>query len=238
MLMFIALFALIAVGLYFLVRGRKAFPDAPTVSSLSELHMFTKSGTVIDSQSRTETAYRSTTTGGSTLLADGIGTVSPPTTTTTASTVEVIRIFLREGNGAEFEAEVDNLGFGVRPGHEVTVIYAGDQASQQGHPMGLSNRTTNQSAILSHRVEWLLRRKSATLGCAALAVIPFLSMLFGGIVLNVVLGQDPRSNTGNGILVGIVVFAIIGIWLWRSRQQAERLKAEIVATLQRQLALH
>jgi hypothetical protein len=63
-------------------------------------------------------------------------------------------------------------------------------------------------------------------------------MLFGGIVLNVVLGQDPRSNTGNGILVGVVVFAIIGMWLWRSRQQAERLKAEIIATLQRQLALH
>lgn len=91
------------------------------------------------------------------MLADGVGTVLASTTSISSSAMEVIWILLRYDSGTEFDVEVENLNIGVRIGHTITALHAGDQTSQPGHAMAIANRTTNQSALPPYRVEWLIR---------------------------------------------------------------------------------
>jgi hypothetical protein len=235
MLMTLIFFGLIVWGLVVLWRGLPTSPNVQPVRSIGELDTFTRTGTVIDQQSRVETTVRTTTTGGSTLLMDGVGTRSAPTTSIASSSIEFIRLFLRDEQGAEFDVEIENPGFGIRPGHVVTILYAGNRRSQKYHPMAVANRTTNQCAVLHNRIEWLLIRRSTTLGCVALVVIPFLAMVVGGIFLDLLLGQDPRGHMGGRTSLGGLAFLVVVCALGLGWRRKERLKSEINAALQSEL---
>lgn len=235
MLMTLTFFGLIVWGLVVLWRGLPSSPNIKPVRSIGELDTFARTGTVVDQQSRVETTIRTTTTGGSTLLADGVGTRSAPTTSIASSSTEIIRLFLRDDQGAEFDAEIENPGFGIRPGHVVTILYAGNRRQQKYHAMAVANRTTNQRAVLQNRIEWLLIRRSTTLGCMALIALPFFAMLVGGIFLDLVLGQDPRGHMGGSTSIGGLAFLSVAGALGLGWHRKERLNAEINAALQSQL---
>ncbi len=231
MLTYILILVAIAFGLYFLVRGNKAFPNAEPIGSLRELYAFTRNGEVLDVKSRTETTISATTTNGSTLLIDGVGTTSPATTTVRTSSVEVTRMFLRDDTGQEFQVELEDIGFGIRQGHRVVILYGGNIATQSGYPMAVANLTTNQSTVLPHRVEWLLRRRSTSLGCAALAIVPFLTMLFASVLIAAVQGGDPRQQMSSATLFGGVALLAVGALLLLGRQRTEKLKKDIISAL-------
>ena len=206
-----------------------------TIRNVEELHSFSRSGTVIDREIRTETSFHATTTGGSSLLIDGVGTVSPPTTSVSSSTSEIVRMFLRDDSGDEFDVELEDAGMGFRTGHRVIILYAGDKRSGLGRPMAVANLTTDQTAVLPHRVEELIHRRSATLGCLALAVIPFFSMLLGNVLATILLGETPRGHIGTGLLFGFLALLLVGFRLLRGRQRNERLKHDIIEVLHNHL---
>lgn len=181
--------------------------DVGTIKAIDQLYMFTKVGTVVGNQNWSETSISTTTTtsGGGGYMHQGSGFISPSSssTTTSSSTTEQLRLFIREDDGDEFEAKFSEPGFGVREGHRVTVVYAGDQASQRGYPMGLANHSTNQSKIFKQRANWIIKQIGQTMGCAAVGAF---------LVLAIVLGMAA------GVAGVIVAAAPLGLLLYKHRQ--------------------
>lgn len=177
------------------------------IKTIDQLYMFTRVGTIEGSQNWSETSISTTTTtsGGGGYMHQGSGFISPASssTTTSSSTTEKLRLFVREDDGDEFEAKFSEPGFGVREGHRVTIVYAGDQASQAGYPMALVNHSTNQSKVFAERSNWIVDQIGKLLGCAAVGAF---------LVLAVVLGMAA------GFAGIIVAAAPLGLLLYKQRQ--------------------
>lgn len=181
--------------------------DVGTIQSIDQLYLFTKVGTIVGNQNWSETSISTTTTtsGGGGYMHQGSGFISPSSssTTTSSSTTEQLRLFIREDDGDEFEAKFSEPGFGVREGHRVTVVYAGDQASQRGYPMALANHSTNQSKVFAQRANWIIKQIGQTMGCAAVGAF---------LVLAIVLGMAA------GVVGVIIAAAPLGFLLHKHRQ--------------------
>lgn len=181
--------------------------DVGTIKSIDQLYMFTKVGTIAGSQNWSETSISTTTTtsGGGGYMHQGSGFISPASssTTTSSSTTEQLRLFIREDDGDEFEAKFSEPGFGVREGHRVTVVYAGDQASRAGYPMALANHSTNQSKIFTQRAKWIIKPVGQTMGCAAVGAFVILAVGLGAVA---------------GVAGVIVAAAPLGLLLYKLRQ--------------------
>lgn len=181
--------------------------DVGTIKAIDQLYLFTKVGTIVGNQNWSETSISTTTTtsGGGGYMHQGSGFISPSSssTTTSSSTTEQLRLFIREDDGDEFEAKFSEPGFGVREGHRVTIVYAGDQASQRGYPMALANHSTNQSKVFTQRANWIIKQIGQTMGCAAVAAFVILAIALGAVA---------------GIAGVIVAAAPLGLLLYKYRQ--------------------
>lgn len=168
------------------------------ITSLDQLHIFEKSGTIAALQHWVETNTTVTTTGGSGTVVNGNGNISGPSTTTHTSSTEMVRMFVREDGGTEFDVSLPDLGFGVREGHRVSFIYAGDQASRRGYPVAVVNHTTRKSEVLKSRVSWICHD---ALGCAWFGLT-----FFGAMVLSVSLAEALiyAIHPLNALLAGVV----------------------------------
>lgn len=155
--------------------------DVGTIEAIEQIYMFTKVGTIVGSQNWSETSFHSTTTtsGGGGYMHQGSGFISPgsTSTTTSSSTAEQLRLFVREDDGEEFEAKFSEPGFGVREGHRVTIVYAGDQGSRSGYPMALANHSTGQSKVFDKRASWIVKQIGQIVGCAVVAVFFVLAVI-------------------------------------------------------------
>ena len=181
--------------------------DVGKIQTIDQLYMFTRVGTIAGSQNWSETSISTTTTtsGGGGYMHQGSGFISPSSssTTTSSSTTEQLRLFVREDDGDEFEAKFSEPGFGVREGHRVTIVYAGDQASQRGYPMALANHSTNQSKMFTQRAGWLVKQIGQVMGCAAVAAFLVLAVILGALA---------------GVIGVIVAAAPLGLLLYKHRQ--------------------
>ena len=177
--------------------------DIAKITSLDQLYVFERSGTTAALQHWVDTNTTVTTTGGSGTMVNGTGNISGPTTTTRTSSTEMVRIFVREDDGGEFDASLPDLGFGVREGHRVSVVHAGDQASRRGYPMAVVNHTTGKSKIVASRIRWI---SHDALGCASSGLT-----FFGAMVLSVSLAEALiyAIHPLNALLAGVV-----GILTW------------------------
>ncbi|WP_374525893.1 hypothetical protein [Sphingopyxis sp.] len=192
--------------------------DVGMIKTIDELYMFTKVGMIAGSQNWSETSISTTTTtsGGGGYMHQGSGFISPASTSTTtsSSTTEQLRLFVREDDGDEFEAKFSEPGFGVREGHRVLIVYAGDQASRRGYPMALANLSTNQSKVFTQRAGWIIKQIGQAMGCAAVGAF---------LVLAVVLGMVA------GFVGVIIAAAPLGFLLHKHRQNVALAKGIVDA---------
>lgn len=184
------------------------------VAAVEDIYSFTRTGIVQDSHSRMDTSVSTTTshTGGYN---------SRATTNTSVSSTEMLRIFVRQdGDKGEFEAEFADPAFGVREGHHVTVVYAGDQASQAGYPMALVNHSTERHQIFAKRTEWIINRTNQWMGCLTLIGLPLIvALLF-------------MAMTPDLFVIGFVMGLIgTGIWMFGWKRKNDALAAAIVDVL-------
>ena len=210
--------------------------DVGKIASLDQLYVFERSGTVAALQHWVETNTTVTTTGGSGTVVNGTGNISGPSTTTHTSSTEMVRLFVREDDGGEFEASLPDLGFGVREGHRVSIVHAGDQASRRGYPIAVINHTTGKSKVLASRVSWLSRD---ALGCAWFGVT-----FFGAMVLSVSLAEALiyMIHPLNALLAGIIgtltwiggPIVAIGA-LMSANSKRKRLRQGILARLEQEV---
>lgn len=210
--------------------------DVGKIVSLDQLYVFERSGTIAALQHWVETNTTVTTTGGSGTVVNGTGNISGPSTTTHTSSTEMVRLFVREDDGGEFEASLPDLGFGVREGHRVSIVHAGDQASRRGYPIAVVNHTTGKSKVLASRVSWLSRD---ALGCAWFGVT-----FFGAMVLSVSLAEALiyMIHPLNALLAGIIgtltwiggPIVAIGALMSANRKR-KRLRQGILARLEQEV---
>jgi len=210
--------------------------DVGKIASLDQLYVFERSGTVAALQHWVETNTTVTTTGGSGTVVNGTGNISGPSTTTHTSSTEMVRIFVREDDGGEFEASLPDLGFGVREGHRVSIVHAGDQASRRGYPIAVVNHTTGKSKVLASRVSWL---SHDALGCAWFGLT-----FFGAMVLSVSLAEALiyMIHPLNALLAGIIgtltwiggPIVAIGALMSANRKR-KRLRQGILARLEQEV---
>jgi len=151
------------------------------INGLDQLKVFTRTGIVRETQGRTRMSTTTTTTasGGGGHMHGGYGRIDPVhvTTETTSRSRELVHLFVLEKDGGEFDLELPDPGFGVRAGHAVTVVFAGDRTSGRGHPMALVDHNTDRRRVFEERGIWLVRRPPRPLMWAMAAVFPLLSML-------------------------------------------------------------
>lgn len=179
-----------------------------TIKTIDQLHLFTKTGTVVGEQSQTLTSLSATTTttGGGGFIYEGTGRIDGPTTTTNISshTSERLRLFVREDGGDEFEVEFRDVPFGLREGQRVTIVFAGDRA---GHPMALFNHTTSKSHVFGKRAEWIIKRPGAGLALAMLVSFSFAMMLLWTLAT----GTGGAKPALYGAVVAVGLFALLQV---------------------------
>ncbi|MBJ7499536.1 MAG: hypothetical protein JHC57_07265 [Sphingopyxis sp.] len=152
------------------------------IANVDDLHVFAKTGTVVGQQQSTVINTTTTTSGGGGYLHQGTGHVQAPTTTVSTSSSEKLRIFFRDDNGKEIEAEFSDTPFGVREEHRVSVVYAGPAALKSGYPVALVNHSTGNDKIFLQVVDLLLPKLS---GCLALGLIlgtPIGFLILGALI--------------------------------------------------------
>ena len=214
------------------------------IKTIDQLHTYVRSGVVVGIQSRTVTQTRTETSGGGGFLHQGSGYIAAPTTTVSSSTMEKLRMHLRSDDGPEFEVEVENLGFGVREGHRVTVVYAGDEMSRGAYPMAIVNHSTRERAVLKERLDLLVKGLNAGLGCLLLILAPLVGMPFGLVVIAGLLfipakvfGEafiDKLALMGDVptfFLAAFIPFAAVFLVLFGIVRRKSRLRQQIVARL-------
>jgi len=214
----------------------QAMTDVGKIASLDQLYVFERSGFVAALQHWVETNTTVTTTGGSGTVVNGTGNISGPSTTTHTSSTEMVRIFVREDDGGEFEASLPDLGFGVREGHRVSIVHAGDQASRRGYPIAVVNHTTGKSKVLASRVSWL---SPAPLGCLWFVGIFIGTMMVSmGLASPLVYLTHPLSALLAGVF-GVLAyfgwpFAAIGAFVAINRKR-KRLRQGILTRLEQEV---
>jgi len=152
------------------------------VRKIGDLSLFDFTGTVIDQQNWVENTTTTTTSGGGGHVNQGSGHVSGPTTTTSTYSTEKLRMFLRLDSGREEEITLNDPGFGVRPGHRVSVIYAQNRADTHGRAVAAYDHSTQATKIYESAIRDLTASISLPLGCLMLMAIPSLAaMVVSGI---------------------------------------------------------
>jgi hypothetical protein len=200
--------------------------DGKGISSIEQLRTFVMSGEVVGNASLSRTSvstHTSTQTGG-----------YQPSTTTRVSlhSSEQLRIFVRQESGKEFEASFDDPGFGVREGHKVSVVFAGDESG--GYPAALVNHSTDHRKVFQDVVtESVVRKPNQLIGCAALVAFPIVTYVGLALVsMSTGLFWDDVYQRPSGMmffLTFIAFLAAIGLLVKRNSSHKTLIKAVLDA---------
>lgn len=183
------------------------------IANIEELYVFAKTGTVVGQQQSTVINTTTTTSGGGGYLHQGTGYVNAPTTTVSTSSSEKLRLFFRDDNGKEIEAEFSDTPFGVREGHRVSVVYAGPMVLKSGYPVALINHSTGNDKIFLRVVDRLLPKLSGGLALGFILGTPIAFLVLGAMIF--------ESAAGFLILGMIVGFIPVIMKLSRRKALAE-----------------
>jgi hypothetical protein len=159
------------------------------IEAIENARVTVRTGTVLDSQTsqRTHINSRTTTRG-------DVATGHVHSDTTVSSTAsELIRLFVQEDGGREFEATVTNAGFGFRQGHRVSVFYVGTRANDHPAPVGVINHSTGAGRIFDNDVKRQVREPGSLLDALRLVL---------GLVL-IVVGPILVWNIWSGVADGL-----------------------------------
>ena len=193
------------------------------IANVDELYVFVKTGTVVGQQQSTVINTTATTSGGGGYLHQGTGHVHAPTTTVSTSSSEKLRIFFREDNGKEIEAEFSDTPFGVREGHRVSVVYEGPMALKSGYPVALINHSTGNEKIFLRVVDRLIPKLSGGLALGFILGTPIAFLILGAMIF----------ESAAGFLVLGMIAGFIPVIMKLSRRKAlmnavvDRIKAKV-----------
>lgn len=177
--------------------------DPSRITSIDQLHLFTRGGTVVKS----ETGYST--------QVHGHGGANNSNVFVSSSTTEHLRIFVAEADGDEFTASFEDLGIGVREGNRVSIIHAGNKALRSGYPIALVNHDTHQYAIQKSTVNRVM--SVYKFGC--LAIIGIFALLLMALL------AFPPFGT-------VVAIAIALVWWSRRVAPKRKLAADILARVE------
>lgn len=187
------------------------------IGKVEELNIMTRTGIAHDVQTRTDHVTTSRTTayggGGNRYRIDPIDITTDVETKTRHKT----RLFIVEQDGTEIDLDLPDPGFGVRVGHALTVVLAGDKASERGHPMALVNLNTGNSRVFGERARWIVKPIPWWQVVVAAIVVPFVCMF----IATVVTGTGGAEPAG----IGLAIVAVFAFYLYS--QRASLLKAVV-----------
>lgn len=123
------------------------------IEAIEDAHITVRTGAVLDAQTSQRTHINThTTTRGDVAT----GHVRSDTSVSSSSS-ELIRLFVQEDGGREFEATATNAGFGFRQGQRVSVLYVGTQANDRPSPVGVINHSTGSWRVFESDVKRQVR---------------------------------------------------------------------------------
>ena len=195
------------------------------ITTIDDLYIFARSGTVIDRQAESDTQVYGSVT-------NGHGRIS-------SSTTDYLTLFLREANGDEFSAVLQDFSVQARVGNRVSIIFAGTKATKTGWPAGFVNHDTRRETIRDETIQSLAPVPKS--GCALLIVVPILAFLMLGTIARTALGfLGDTSLIAIALLLGWLVspFVAFIVMLKRGRRQtrqANDLQSQIRAAIQQQI---
>lgn len=100
-------------------------------------------------------------------------------TSVSSSASEELRLFIRGEDGIEFEGRATNLGFGVRDGHQVSMVYVGAKGGDHPAPVGFINHTTGNRRLFDRDVKRQIGGPTNALG----GMLMFALMIIGPVVV-------------------------------------------------------
>lgn len=166
--------------------------------SADDVGGFFRRGTVEGTSTWSETHISSTTTtsGGGGHVYRGTGFVSSPTTSTTTSStsVEVSRFFLKFGDDSEEEFKLKGGKFAVREGHVVSLVRVGPKDENWGYNLAFYNHSTRTGYAPE---AWLEH---------PLAKAPSKALLFLAPIGGIILGYVGSENFLVGLVLGAIAF--------------------------------
>lgn len=181
-----------------------------TISNIGQLYTFTRSGIVEAGEKWSDTE------------------VWGRDSWVSSSTSENLRLFVREDDRGEFDVKLSNVGFGVREGHRVTIVFAGDQASRAGYPAALINHSTGNSKIFDPQIARLVPRLGQDAGCVTFIGLGFAGLVignvFGMILYNLSGGTAWRGAESLGFLFGLIAAPVFPtVIMLRGKGRKDRL---------------
>lgn len=185
------------------------------VKSSEEVSYFTKSGTVLDSQSSSTTSVHGSG-GGQSNRAVHIS----------STTTKHLHLFVRQDDGKEFDTTFDDIGLAVRTGHRVSVVYAGTKAGNTGYSTGLVVHDTGRNAVCRNTANRLVQRVNGLFGFAIFFIAPF-------IILGILLLLTGNRDAGGYYWL----FGVIGasFYLFTKRQRSNSVRDAIVNGVQAEI---
>ncbi len=211
------------------------------LGTLSDLSVFYRLGKVVAIQSRTVLNHssHSSTSGGGGFVYGGTGTLNPTSTHSSTSTtsMEVVRYFIAAQDGDEFSIELNQPQFAVREGHRVSTFYAGNSAvTTKGMLVAIANHDTKRTYSLpeSNGVDYLVPKpKWNSLGLIfGLAIGAYL-------VSGMVIAQITGAPLGTSVFQLIPAAALLVFGLIKRAQGiafARNMKNAIVAQIDAEVA--
>lgn len=186
------------------------------INTIDELETFAKRGMVVSVQNWTEQSVQSHTT-----YHQSTGPYVPTRRETTYSTSESekLRLFIKRNDGSEFDVKFHDPGIGVREGHDVTIIFASNKASDSGYPVAIVDHTTGKHEAFGDQIDWLLE-KPPQFGCIILFAIPLLLAAFTGPL---------------GFVLAPVSFIGLFVWLRKKHSAFKALKSAVLAQVNQRI---
>lgn len=131
--------------------------QAGWIDSIDEIHSFAVTGDVMHSETWSRQQISASSSGGGGNIGPYGGRIDAPRVSITSRSSDVQRFFIkRETDGREFEVELTDSEFTVRPGHRITALWVGDATSKRCHVMGAYNHQTRIRSAFTNRLAWII----------------------------------------------------------------------------------
>ena len=205
-----------------------------SIKSIEKLNVFSRQGAVIDIQQKQLIQ-------GHAHVDLRQNSVVAPSATVSHTSTDVMQLFIKQGNGKEFDMEFHDSKVAVRRGNDVAVVFAGDADNKQGWgwAVALVNRSTGKWMMLPRQIEKLVDKPSTALGVLLTLVgIPVLTILgwlvagivgWGGSKVGGVLGDIAGGIAVIGMFVApIAATVVLIVWLVRRGNPANMWRGSVV----------
>ena len=150
-------------------RRRRTTTTLTRIASIDDLHLFARTGRVIDVQRHTRTHVTTTTDNG--YVHPDSYQSRAPSTTTTVSTTDHLALFVRADDGRELQERFVDLPIAIRSGNRVAIVYGGDTRSRLGVAVAVVNMDTHDVAVDTRQAQGIASRLSLLkAACGGLAV--------------------------------------------------------------------